>query len=669
MTSPHFELWRLSDRHHTAHFKESLDQFSHNCHTAGGLHKDIRVVKQQTNNNFATMLRKRIRELEREVKQKGDALSAGESYWAGKLAAADADAESKTREMQALKKVIVSLNDQIKDLSAHNQTHEATIAMLKKEKADLKKMNDITLKRHEGEKDKLKKQVRICEERINSIINMNKNMVSEKEQDHAKEKADMQATCDKLEQQCRETDLIRASLSKELKGLTRKHQGEVEKVKKDTLKKEEELKVTEETLNGQITTEQMRVQRLKDDLADQKEKYEMITNDVYSENIRLIRRTDDLEERNRILQRKPDLNPLVASLRETIQTKNTHIKNKGLEISRFQSDLKHVKEKYEQERIMSAVSDALLLETQRENEDLKEKLKKEMLEHKKAARKLSLKQRLCEDLEDKIKYLQGAEKRAEPVVKSLQDKNSLLEITVQRLKEGLQACVSVVTEPRELKARVITLKERYLDEKCPKWLSDDETPEEMQCHINRLTKQLYHAKNAMETLARTIETKDKHIAEIRCHLNQTESHLIQELNHKIKDSYNCRKVLEETTRKLEKATKPATQKIRSWINKKVLRSNKVVPAAEEEPPELYPEDWQLPGCPNVTPTSDEMTPSQLPLAVSDHDNDNLVSYDRADLRSSGAAPVVTEDPSLCPEDWQLPGCSMSDEVTPPLPPL
>lgn len=63
-----------------------------------------------------------------------------------------------------------------------------------------------------------------------------------------------------------------------------------------------------------------------------------------------------------------------------------------------------------------------------------------------------------------------------------------------------------------------------------------------------------------------------------------------------------KKDLRVTSRELEKATKPTHLQIRSWINKKVLKTTPAAVELVEELPLLIPDPWQAHGHPENTGT-------------------------------------------------------------------
>lgn len=79
------------------------------------------------------------------------------------------------------------------------------------------------------------------------------------------------------------------------------------------------------------------------------------------------------------------------------------------------------------------------------------------------------------------------------------------------------------------------------------------------------------------------------------HSNQSRSFYIKLLNEKVLEVQTLKTELNESTRLLQKATKPAKQRIRSWINKKVLRIAQPAQEVIETAPSLYMDEGWAPG--------------------------------------------------------------------------
>ncbi|KAK2846595.1 hypothetical protein Q5P01_009594 [Channa striata] len=92
----------------------------------------------------------------------------------------------------------------------------------------------------------------------------------------------------------------------------------------------------------------------------------------------------------------------------------------------------------------------------------------------------------------------------------------------------------------------------------------------------------------------------KQLDEANEHLDQTRRFLIRLVNKKVMEIHRLKKELKETNMQLEKAKEPAPQTVTSWIHENVPAD------VTEEPPALYPDDWQP-----LDSESDTVTPVQL----------------------------------------------------------
>lgn len=75
-----------------------------------------------------------------------------------------------------------------------------------------------------------------------------------------------------------------------------------------------------------------------------------------------------------------------------------------------------------------------------------------------------------------------------------------------------------------------------------------------------------------------------------------EENYVKLINMYIVEAHNLKTNLKKH---ISKCNKPLQKKVRSWINKNILRKPSDTPHNIEEPPHLYPDDWRLPGIPNL----------------------------------------------------------------------
>lgn len=146
-----------------------------------------------------------------------------------------------------------------------------------------------------------------------------------------------------------------------------------------------------------------------------------------------------------------------------------------------------------------------------------------------------------------------------------------------KLKAGELDCVSLKTKVKEL-------------ETCQRHFTEDTIDNNVQMDEN-----VQHQLNCLQkTLDNDSELRNtrEQLQEATEHLEQTKSSFLQLVNEKILEVHQLKTELRGTHLRLHKISRPAPQKIKSWINKKVLHTAQTVQNAEEEQPELYPDDWQ-----------------------------------------------------------------------------
>ncbi|KAK2846826.1 hypothetical protein Q5P01_009825 [Channa striata] len=157
---------------------------------------------------------------------------------------------------------------------------------------------------------------------------------------------------------------------------------------------------------------------------------------------------------------------------------------------------------------------------------------------------------------------------------NLKTKVKEFEIFRLSVKKDLQRCVSAIREPKTLASRVLALKERYVDTG-----KKEKTDEE-------------HQTDRVKKRTRELTKKPNQLLKGNDPVDQTRRFLIKLVNAKIMEVHKLNKELKKVNLQLQKATKPAPQKIKRWIDKKLCRATQVTPEITDEAPVLYPEDWQ-----------------------------------------------------------------------------
>lgn len=302
------------------------------------------------------------------------------------------------------------------------------------------------------------------------------------------------------------------------------------------------------------------------------------------------------EKENRIteLRGQSKLNITVAKLKVALSAKSAVMDSKNREIEYLRKDKKDMQDKWKTEEATNAILLLKLNDLKAVNARLEDELAEETDKLKETAKDLSWSRRLNAEQADTITRLRYKVNASEPDLKKVGAKVRKLETYKLRFKEDLQTCIAVITEPKKLKNEVIRLKKRYLDN--DKIDKIDQIPE------GALEYQVMCLKRAND---RCDKIEQNHCAELKrkevslhialLKMDKTRRHFIKLLNDKILEVYELKKELEEKTKQLDKANKPAQEKVRSWVEKKVLRKGSVAPEHAEDLPNLYPDTWQLPG--------------------------------------------------------------------------
>ncbi|XP_071349291.1 uncharacterized protein [Trachinotus anak] len=292
------------------------------------------------------------------------------------------------------------------------------------------------------------------------------------------------------------------------------------------------------------------------------------------------------------LKRSEDsLNRRVSKLKETITEKNIEIRDREDDIATLKydkanitSDLVSEKEKNTLHLVIRGRMKANIKTLEKEKSDTQDSLDKIKDDFK----TMTITNR---KLNDQIKNLTYQVKASEPDLAKLRAKIAHLETSLLRIKEDIQACMTDVEKPKKLRLRVLKLKRHYIEDE-ERIQVDENTRKAFQHHTKCLQRKLDYSANILQSHSSERSNLQDRLLKAHKHLIQTRGYFIRLLNEKIKTEHMLRHELKEAKSKLQKATKPASEKLRSWLNKKVLQSAPVVKQAPEQTPNFYPEDWE-----------------------------------------------------------------------------
>lgn len=327
------------------------------------------------------------------------------------------------------------------------------------------------------------------------------------------------------------------------------------------------------------------------------------------------------------LKGQSKLNITVAKLKVALTVKSAVMDSKNREIDHLKKDKRDMQDKWKTEEASNAILLLKIDEMKEINARLEEELAEEVDKLKENAMDLTHSRRLNSDQADTITRLQYKVRASEPDLKKMTAKVRKLETYKLRFQEDLQTCVSVIGEPKKLKSEVLRLKNRYLDnDKIDKM---DQIPKGAYQHQVKCLKTMKDRSDQIkENHSSELKKKEMILYNASLKMDKTRRNFIKVLNEKSVEVHELKEELKEKTEQLNKANKPAQEKVRSWIKKKVLRKSQVAPKVAGELPLLYPDTWQPLGHPDDdipsssctwnTPTSDTVcTTRHVQLFVDD----------------------------------------------------
>ena len=188
-----------------------------------------------------------------------------------------------------------------------------------------------------------------------------------------------------------------------------------------------------------------------------------------------------------------------------------------------------------------------------------------------------------------------------PGLKELQDRVHYLETFQKRFLEDLQTCMPLISDHKELKSRIIALKELYIDKKHLN-LMNDTTERGYKHKIANLRRRLSHSVRTVQDQSRTVKhTKLKHEETVRGFCKD-KNFYIDALNAKIKEVAQLKEEHKETK------VQPQCQRSSYRLKNKVVPVSPDVAAVPDnsQSPSL-PEDDIL-SSPSPSPSSSSSKP-------------------------------------------------------------
>ncbi|KAL7376165.1 hypothetical protein ABVT39_002329 [Epinephelus coioides] len=302
------------------------------------------------------------------------------------------------------------------------------------------------------------------------------------------------------------------------------------------------------------------------------------------EQTRLNDKLTELEDQNKelknIISHQKDLTGELSDLRETVKDKDKIIQMMERDIAEYMKERRYVMRDWLTLREDKATAEASLKSLAETNAELQSKLtatQSEMAESKRWQTKAGAE--LLEVTEEN--------KKAESQLAEQMNKVRALESTQQRFKADLEACRPAMSDFKSLKSKFVELCRRYLH-------NDSEV--KMNSDLEDKFRDKLAAADAKISKYEKLYMKDYGESERYCELLYKNRMKTEAFAKQIKtlksENISLRRDIDRTQRLLQKATKPVLQKVKSWINKKVLGRVPVAQEAAEEPPTLYQDYWQ-----------------------------------------------------------------------------
>nr|XP_046262184.1 cilia- and flagella-associated protein 57-like [Scatophagus argus] len=471
--------------------------------------------------------------------------------------------------------------------------------------------------------DHLEKSLKLKSDKCDDFLQMlvkseerSKKMLTEVKLEHEKMKLNyelsMQADFDnKLAQ----SDTMLKKKAEEV----RTHQTEIEQIKKECQELEEKLKKVLETLqNERIENAEERKRYI--NIEEEKKKIRKEVMLEYRTKIHILKENieEATQESVRLEKEIKIRDWKMHELKRTLEEKIKTVKDKIMEAAVFKKEKDEVTEHLQSEKHKNALLKVHIREVLEQNKHLEDKARQERSKNTELIEHMHKIVTTNDDLIEKNSSLKSTLKVSETNTKSLTEKVRKLEITLLRFKEDLVECMSEITEPKELKSKIIALKRRYVDEDESVQM-DAIVKMPYQLKIECLTTKLEHCDKVMQNQSHMIKILEEQIQHKDEELIKTRKTYVKFINEEIRKMHCMKQELKETSQQLHKASKSIQKKVRSWLNKRVLQKSGVPSNVVEEDITLYPDDWQPPSLPD---NSNIISPEDPPT------DDNIMSESR-----------------------------------------
>lgn len=496
---------------------------------------------------------------------------------------------SKSRKIDSLEDKILDLQEQLKPSIKKDEELKQKLKVIEKElqaneeeKSILEERNNLNEKRH--------RRIQLgLEQQLSDAHESYKQSLAELTQQKDNAISRMQVEFD------RKLALQKQNAELALKEEAEKHERDMTKLKEQLSQVEEENKKVLAKLRNELAHKE-------EIIVEERKKHEAARFENRLEYKALEMKLEKKEQTIKELKSRPNLATTVTKLKVTLAAKSTVVENKSKEIAVLKKEKKDIQDNWCREKDSNAILLLKLNDLIDNNARLENELAEEVARVKETLENMNSIKRFNSELTETVRNLRYKVKASEPHLKKKSAQIRHLETQQLRLKEDLQACISVIDEPKKLRSRLIVLKKRYL-ESDGRVQMDEETKVAFQLRVKFLKDKIGCCDRIHQNKCSELRMMHVRLEKSFEHLDDTRRFFIKLLNEKIQEVHELKKELKETNMQLKKATKPAQKKVSSWINKKVLQAAPAGLELAEESPSLYPDTWQPLGHPDDNITS------------------------------------------------------------------
>lgn len=190
--------------------------------------------------------------------------------------------------------------------------------------------------------------------------------------------------------------------------------------------------------------------------------------------------------------------------------------------------------------------------------------------------------------------LEWANNQIKELSETCEELRNQLQNTEETLKEGLLTCMSVIGEPNLLREAVIALKNHYSYHNELVNMNNI-LEKKYKLEINDLRAKLENSTALLDASIITKSRLEEKLSNMDAVYATREHKYVKLLNVHIVLAHNLNTKLRNH---ISKCKRPIHHKVCCWIKKNILQNPTDTTCENNEPPNVYPHDWRLPGIPD-----------------------------------------------------------------------